>query len=146
MACDIRIASENAFFRAAGINNGLSAAELGLSFILPRVVGTARAFDIMLSGRDVDAAEAERIGMVSRVVSQEGLLGTCYQLAEQIVSFSRLGVEFTKQMLWDSLDAGSFLSHINHEAHAQLFMRQNTRNFEEAIKARKQKRKPAYQD
>ena len=58
MAFDIRIASEAAYFRAAGINNGLTASELGISYLLPRVVGAGRAFDIMLSGRDVDAPEA----------------------------------------------------------------------------------------
>ena len=55
--------SEDAYFRAAGINNGLTAAELGLSYLLPRSVGQSRATEIMLTGRDVDAAEAERIGI-----------------------------------------------------------------------------------
>src|SRR5687768_16763830 len=82
LACDIRIASTAAYFRAAGINNGLTASELGLSYLLPRAIGASRAFDIMLSGRDVDAAEAERIGLVSRVVPREQLLETCYELAE----------------------------------------------------------------
>ena len=66
LACDIRIASSAAYFRAAGINNGLTASELGISYLLPRAIGSSRAFEIMLSGRDVDAAEAERIGLVSR--------------------------------------------------------------------------------
>ncbi len=72
-ACDIRVASEAAYFRAAGINNGLTASELGISYLLPREIGSARAFDIMLTGRDVDAAEAERIGLVSRVVSRRAV-------------------------------------------------------------------------
>ena len=59
LACDIRIASTEAYFRAAGINNGLTAAELGLSFTLPRAIGSSRAFEIMLTGRDVDAEEAD---------------------------------------------------------------------------------------
>ena len=57
-----------AYFRAAGINNGLTASELGLSFLLPRAIGSTRAADIMLTGRDVGAEEAERIGLVSSVV------------------------------------------------------------------------------
>src|SRR5882672_1010204 len=77
-ACDIRIASEAAYFRAAGINNGLTASELGISYLLPREIGSARAFDIMLTGRDVDSAEAERIGLVSRVVPADALLDECY--------------------------------------------------------------------
>ena len=56
VATDIRIASETAYFRAAGINNGLTSSELGISYLLPRAIGSSRAFEIMLSGRDVDAA------------------------------------------------------------------------------------------
>jgi len=146
MACDIRLASETAYFRAAGLNNGLTAAELGLSFILPRAIGATRAFEIMLTGRDVDAGEAERIGMISRVVPADKLLDECFQLAERIIGFSQLGVELTKQMLWSSLESGSLHSHMNHEGHAQLFMRMTTGNFEEAIRARKQKRPPKFED
>ena len=68
LAADIRIAADDAYFRAAGINNGLTAAELGLSYLLPRSVGHSRAAEIMLTGRDIDAEEADRIGLVSRVV------------------------------------------------------------------------------
>lgn len=146
MAADIRIASETAYFRPAGINNGLTAAELGLSYTLPRAIGSSRAFEIMLSGRDVDADEANRIGLVSRVVPQQELLESCYALAERISGFSQLGVELTKQMLWAGLEAGSMHSHMNHEGHAQLFVRMTTRNFEEAIKARKEKRSPTFKD
>ena len=60
LAADIRVAAQSAYFRAAGINNGLTAAELGLSYLLPRAVGSSRAAEIMLTGRDVDATEAER--------------------------------------------------------------------------------------
>src|SRR6476659_4865968 len=74
LACDIRVASEAAYFRAAGINNGLTASELGLTFLLPRAIGTSRAFELMLTGRDVAAEEAERIGLVSRVVAGADLL------------------------------------------------------------------------
>src|SRR5690242_8586511 len=83
--------------------DGLTASELGISYLLPREVGSARAFDIMLTGRDVDAAEAERIGLVSRVVPGDTLLDECYVLAERIIGFSRVGVEVTKRMLWSSL-------------------------------------------
>jgi enoyl-CoA hydratase len=95
VATDIRIAAEEAYFRAAGINNGLTASELGISYLLPRAIGSSRAFEIMLSGRDVDAADAERIGLVSRVVRQEQLLPACYELAERIIGYSRVGVEST---------------------------------------------------
>jgi enoyl-CoA hydratase len=146
LATDIRIASDSAYFRAAGINNGLTASELGLSYLLPRAIGSSRAFDIMLSGRDVDAAEAERIGLVSRSVPQEQLLDTCYELADRIMGFSRVGIEVTKRLLWSSLDAGSLSSHMDHEGHAQLYVRLTTENFEEAIRARREKRTPEFKD
>ena len=146
LATDIRIASDSAYFRAAGINNGLTASELGLSYLLPRAIGSSRAFDIMLSGRDVNAEEAERIGLVSRAVPQEQLLDTCYELAERIMGYSRVGIEVTKRLLWSSLDAGSLSSHIDHEGHAQLYVRLTTENFEEAIRARREKRVPDFKD
>jgi len=146
MATDIRVASTNAYFRPAGINNGLTSAELGLSYLLPRAIGTSRAFDIMLTGRDVAADEAQRIGLVSKAVPPEELLQHCYTIAQRIVGFSQLGVELSKQMLWAGMEAGSLHSHMNHEGHAQLFVRMTTKNFEEAIKARKEGRKPEYKD
>mgnify|MGYP001813804349 FL=1 len=146
MATDIRIAASGAYFRPAGINNGLTSAELGLSYLLPRAIGTSRAFEIMLTGRDVSAAEAEQIGMVSRGVSGEHLLEECYAIAERITGFSQLGVELSKQMLWAGVDAGSLHTHMNHEGHAQLFVRMTTGNFEEAIRARKEGRAPSYKD
>ena len=146
MATDIRIASENAYFRPAGINNGLTSAELGLSYLLPRAIGSSRAFEIMLTGRDVQAQEAQSIGLVSKVVSPAALLEACYGVAQRIAGFSQLGVELSKQMLWAGMEAGSLHSHMNHEGHAQLFLRMTTRNFEEAITARKEGRAPHFRD
>ena len=60
MAADIRVASEDAYFRAAGINNGLTATELAISYLLPRAIGSSRAFELLLTGRDVGAEEAAR--------------------------------------------------------------------------------------
>jgi enoyl-CoA hydratase len=145
-ACDIRLASERAYFRAAGINNGLTSTELGLSYLLPRAIGSSRAFEIMLSGRDVDAAEAEGIGLVSRALPHDELLPACYEVADRIIGFSRVGVEVTKRLLWSSLDAGSLHSHIDHEGHAQLYVRLTTENFEEAVRARRERRAPVFRD
>src|SRR5438270_2964762 len=116
LAADIRIASTAAYFRAAGINNGLTASELGLSYLLPRAVGSSRASDIMLTGRDVRADEAERIGLVSETVHPDAVLDTCYGMAERMIGFSRIGLESTKRLLWSSLDAGSLLWRMDHRA------------------------------
>jgi enoyl-CoA hydratase len=146
LAADIRIASSGAYFRAAGINNGLTASELGLSYLLPRAIGSSRAFEIMLTGRDIDAEEAERIGLVSRQVPEEQLLETCYAMAERIAAFSRPGIELTKRTLWSGLDAASLEGHMQAEGLGQLFVRLLTTNFEEAVAARAEKRPPAFTD
>ncbi|MFD4291920.1 enoyl-CoA hydratase [Rhodococcus sp. NPDC058532] len=146
LAADIRIASTEAYFRAAGINNGLTASELGLSYLLPRAIGSSRAFEIMLSGRDVDAAEADRIGLVTRLTGPEDLLDECFDLAQRIASFSRPGVELTKRTLWSSLDASSMAQHMNQEGLGQLMIRLLTDNFEEATVARREKREPVFRD
>jgi enoyl-CoA hydratase len=83
---------------------------------------------------------------VSKVVSPDALLQECYAVAERICGFSQLGVELSKQMLWAGVDAGSLHTHMNHEGHAQLFLRMTTKNFEEAIKARKEGRAPDFKD
>ncbi len=146
LAADIRIAAEHAYFRAAGINNGLTAAELGLSYLLPRAIGSSRAAEIMLTGRDVTAEEATRVGLVSRVVPDDALLGACYETADAIRGWSRPGIELTKRALRNSLDAASFDAHLEAEGIGQLFVRILTRNFEEATVARREQRKPVFED
>jgi enoyl-CoA hydratase len=146
LAADIRVAAHGAYFRAAGINNGLTASELGLSYLLPRAIGSSRAFEIMLTGRDIDAHEAERIGLVSRQVPDDQLLETCYDMAERIAAFSRPGVELTKRTLWSGLDAASLEGHMQAEGLGQLFVRLLTGNFEEAVAARAEKRPPVFTD
>ncbi|KRE34569.1 enoyl-CoA hydratase [Mycobacterium sp. Soil538] len=146
LAADIRVASADAYFRAAGINNGLTASELGLSYLLPRAIGSSRAFEIMLTGRDVSASEAEHIGLVSRQVPAEELLDTCYDIAERIAAFSRPGTELTKRTLWSGLDAGSLEAHMQAEGLGQLYVRLLTSNFEEAVAARKENRAAVFTD
>jgi enoyl-CoA hydratase len=146
LAADIRIAAGDAYFRAAGINNGLTSSELGLSYLLPRAIGSSRAFEIMLTGRDVDAEEAERIGLVSRQVPAEDLLETCYAMAERIAAVSRPGVELTKRTLWSGLDAATLEGHMQADGLGQLYVRLLTGNFEEAVAARAEKRPAVFTD
>jgi enoyl-CoA hydratase len=146
LAADIRVATDAAYFRAAGINNGLTAAELGLSYLLPRAIGQSRAAEIMLTGRDVSAEEADRIGLLSRVVPGADLMPACFELADRIIGWSRAGIELTKRQLWNSLDASSLQSHMDAEGLAQLFVRITTQNFQESVVARRDKRPPEFRD
>jgi enoyl-CoA hydratase len=100
----------------------------------------------MLTGRDVDAAEACRIGLVSQVTAGDKLLDACYDIAARITGWSRVGVELAKRLLWSGLDAGSLEAHMRHEGVAQLYVRNLTGNFEEMIRARRDGRTPVYRD
>ncbi len=146
LGADIRIAGRSARFRGAGINNGLTGTELGVSFLLPRLIGAARSNEIILSGREVDASEAERIGLVSQVVPDDDLLPAATALAEQICGYSPHGVAMTKQVLWDNLETPSLRAAIDLENRNQLLVRLTTENLAEAIRARKEGRKPRYED
>lgn len=146
LGADIRLAGESAYFRAAGINNGLTATELGLSFLLPRAIGSSRAFELMLSGRDLDAHEAATIGLVSRVVPDDDLLTEALDLADQINGWSTQGTALTKRTMWAGLEMGSLRAAIEMESHTQLFVRLTTENFEEAVRARREGRPPEFRD
>lgn len=144
LACDIRVASPAAYFRAAGINNGLTASELGLSYLLPRAIGSSRAAEIMLTGRDVQAEEAARIGLVSEVV--DDVVGRAVEIGQRIAGFSQPGIELTKRTLINGLDAASLEGHMAAEGLGQLYLRILTDNFEEATLARREGRPPRFRD
>jgi enoyl-CoA hydratase len=146
VACDIRFGAESATFCGAGIKNGLTGTELGISWILPRMIGAAHAFELILTGREVDARDAERIGLVSRVAPDAELLDLALATAEQICAHSAHGVAMTKQVLWSNLETGSLHAAMDLESRNQLLVRLTTNNLDEAIRARKQGRKPKYTD
>jgi enoyl-CoA hydratase len=146
LGADIRIAAASARFRAAGITNGLTGTELGVSFLLPRLVGASRAFEWILSGREIDAREAERGGLVSRVVPDPELMPAALALAEGMCRLSPHGIAMTKKVLWSNLEAGSLTGAIDLENRNQLLVRLTTQNLEEAIRARREKRPPRYLD
>jgi enoyl-CoA hydratase len=145
-ACDIRLGAESATFCGAGIKNGLTGTELGVSWILPRMIGAAHAFELILTGREVDAHEAERMGLVSRVLKDAELLGAALDVADQICAHSPHGVAMTKRVLWSNLETGSLEAAIDLENRNQLLVRLTTQNLHEAISARKQKRRPRFED
>jgi enoyl-CoA hydratase len=120
LAADIRICSAAASFANAAILLGLSGAEMGMSYHLPRIVGTSVAADWMLTGRKVSAEEADRRGLVSELVEPNRLTGRAIELASLIADLSPLGVELTKRALQVNTDAGSLSSALELENRNQV--------------------------
>ncbi len=102
MACDIRIASDQARFAEAFVKRGL-VPDGGGTWTLPRVVGVERACDLIFTGRTIDAAEAERLGLVSRVVPADELPAATRALAAEIAANAPLAVQLAKRMIYEQL-------------------------------------------
>jgi enoyl-CoA hydratase len=145
LGADVRYAAESAEFNATGIVNGLTSTELGASFLLPRLVGASRSNDILLTGRKVEAREAERIGLVARVFPDAELLPAAIETAERMCDFSPFGLQMTKRVCWANLENTSLLAAIDLEDRSQLLLG-NTDNLVECIRARKESRRPVYED
>jgi enoyl-CoA hydratase len=123
LACEIRIAAPTAAFNAAFVKVGMSGCDIGVSWLLPRCVGMSRAFEIMLTGRMLDAAEAERVGLVSAVVPADELLPKALELARSIAANSAFGVWMTKRGAWANVEASSLQAAIELENRTQILAR-----------------------
>jgi len=145
LGADVRYAAESARFNATGIVNGLTSTELGASWLLPRLVGVSRSSELLLTGREIDAHEAERIGLVSGVLDDGALLDHCIGVAERMCEFSAYGLQMTKSVIWANLETASLQAAIDLEDRNQLLLG-NTENLIECVTARKQGRKPVYTD
>ncbi len=143
MASDIRIASENARFNNAFINLGLSGSDVGSSYFLPRLIGMSRAAEILYTGRFFGAKEAEKIGFVLKVVSEEKLLDAALELAEELLNKSPLGLRMTKEAINLSLDAPSLETIVQLENRAQILCSTSI-DVLDAFKAFMEKKKPKY--
>jgi enoyl-CoA hydratase len=145
LASDVRIASESAKFNVAFVKIGLSGCDVGVSYLLPRIVGASHAFEMSLTGRYVLAEEAERIGLVSRVVPDGEVVDAALEIAEQIAGNSPFGVWMTKEVMWANLEASSLQSAIDLENRTQI-LTTFTEDLPEAIGAFLQKRKPEFKN
>ena len=145
LAADVRIASPEARFNVAFVRLGLSGADVGVSWLLPRVVGLGHASELMLTGRLIDAEEALRIGLVNRVVAADGLLATVRELAREITRNSPFGVRLTKQALQLNVDAPSIEAAIALENRNQV-LASRTEDMGEAVAAFLAKRDPEFRN
>ena len=143
MAADIRIASEDVKFINASINIGLTGADVGGSYFLPRLIGMSRAAEILYSGKIVDGIEAEKIGLVLRVVEKEDLLNVAIEKAEELLKKSPLGLRMTKQAINLSLDSPS-LENILQFENSSIVLTFSSKDVNEASAAFFEKRDPKF--
>ncbi len=141
MACDIRIASENARFIAAWIRRAFMP-DLGISYTLPRAVGMSKAFELIATGDAVDAEEAERIGLVSRVVPQEQLMSTTLELAKRLAKQPAMVIRYAKEALFKAQQM-DFDATVELEAE-RFATCMGSEDAAEGIKAFVEKREPKY--
>ncbi len=143
MAADIRLAGDSAKFCNAFINIGVSGADMGSSYWLPRLIGFSRAAEFMYTGRVMDAKEADKIGLVTRVVADETLLEEATNLAQQILGKSPMGIRFTKDALNANIDAQSLQVAIKLENRSQVICL-STKDLLEGVFSFLEKREPNY--
>lgn len=146
IACDMRIGTEHARFACSYLNLGLGGADVGSSYFLPKIAGSAHAADMLYSGRIVDAAEAKEMGLITRVVAQEELVPTALSMAEAIVrKASPLGLRLTKQVLNETVTGIPLETALKLENRNQVLASQ-TADAREARQAWAEKRDPVWRD
>lgn len=143
LAADIRLGSPAAKFGAAFVRIGLSAGDLGTSWLLPRLVGYGHAAEMAFTGRVVLADEAERIGLVNRIVRDGDVVDAARELAAEIVRNSPFGIEISKRAMQLNLETGSFAAAIDLENRGQTLLT-TTADFAEAATAFREKRPPVF--
>jgi enoyl-CoA hydratase len=122
LASDVIIGSPHAAFTPSFINIGLSGGELGTTYFLPKLVGCARAADILMTGRTVDAVEAEKIGLMNRLVDETGLMEEAMKVARDMLGKTPLGLRLTKETLNQNLNAPSLEAAIELENRNQSIL------------------------
>lgn len=142
IACDIRIASDDARVGSVFVQRGASSADMGMSWVLPRIVGAGRAAELMFTGDIIDAAKGERMGLFNRVVPRDQLMQATMELASKLAAGPPLGLRFTKRALnrsvWEGLQ-----SQLEYESATQT-LTFFSEDFQEGVKSFYEKRKPVF--
>src|ERR1700742_1762430 len=141
MACDIRIAAQSAFVSTGYLRVALSG-DYGIAWLLTRLVGTARARELMFTAEKMDAARCEAIGLVNRVVPDDKLQEEAFAMAKSLAAGPALALRYMKDNLDEAL-AFDFATARDHEA-ARLVRLTTTADHKEAVQAFIDKRKPVF--
>lgn len=143
LACDLRVCVPSASFIASFVRFGLMGCELGVSYLLPKIVGVSAAFEMVLTGRPVGAEEAQRLGLVLDVVPGDRLLRRTMDIARAIRANSPFGVRLTKEVMWRNLGAADFDQAMQLEMRCQL-LAARTADHREAVLAYLERRPATY--
>ncbi|WP_106397976.1 enoyl-CoA hydratase/isomerase family protein [Actinocorallia populi] len=145
LASDIRVASTTAKFNAAFVRIGLSGCDIGVSWLLPRLIGAGLSHELLLTGRFVEADEALRIGLVNRVVQEGEAVASALETAALICANSPMGVWMTKEVAWSQLEIPSLQAGIDLENRTQI-LTSYTRDMTEQITSFLERRPANYTD
>ena len=142
LACDMRVGCENTRFKTVFIERNLSP-DSGMSYFLPRIVGSSRAFDLVFTSRYVNPPEAHRIGLLDRITIADRLLDEAKELARQIAVWPPLAMQMSKRVLQHSL--GSTLEdQLRYETHAIGYGRRSAHDVAEAAASFRERRPPNF--
>lgn len=141
LACDVRIASDKAKFSQAFIRIGLIP-DFGGTFFLPRIVGTAKAMELMMTGELIDAEKAQQLGLVNLTVKLEELEQTAEFFAKQAAELPTSAIGRLKKLINSSLSS-SLSEQLESEAQMQMEC-SATEDFREGVKSFVEKRKPTF--
>jgi enoyl-CoA hydratase/carnithine racemase len=122
MASDVRVITPEARFNAAYINIGLGGADLASSYFLPRLIGSGRANEFLLTGDFMSAEEAMGLGFASRMVPKENLMDTAFEIAGKMVTKNPTGLLMTKEAINQNLGVASLEQALHFENRNQAFL------------------------
>jgi enoyl-CoA hydratase/carnithine racemase len=142
LACDLRIASETAEFGMIQVNRGIIP-DGGGTYILPRIVGMPKALELGLTADRIDAPEAEKIGLVNKVVGHDNVMSAATHMAERIARNAPLAVMMTKAAMYRGIQEPDLAAHMDHEVYIMNILF-GTQDFQEGIAAVFQKREPEF--
>jgi enoyl-CoA hydratase/carnithine racemase len=142
VACDLKVASENARFAMLQVKRGLIP-DGGGTFLLPRAVGLTKALELALIGDLIDAREAERLGLVNKVVPHDDLMTAAREMATKIARNAPLAVAMTKAAMYRGLHEHDLAAHMDYEVYIMNILF-GTEDFQEGMNSLFEKREPIF--